>query len=101
MDYAAMPDANVSEPTQAELRREKVGVPSKNSGYRIEIFGRPAGVVVTDEGRFVFLAADPAFWNLDQRCFERIADAEAAVHGEWLRRQHRLRPGGRSNRRSG
>ena len=101
MEYTAMPDANVSDPTPADLGRNVVRIPSRDSAYRIEIFGRPAGVVVTDGGCFVFRAAHPTFWDLDQRCFASIVDAEAAVHGEWLRRQHRLRPGGRSHRRNG
>jgi hypothetical protein len=55
----------------------------------IEIFGRSAGRLVADGGRFIFHAADQTLWELDRRSFKELTEAEKAIHQAWVRRMHR------------
>lgn len=77
----------------------KADVPPRARAYAVEIFGVSAGVLVANGNRFVFWAVDPRFWDLDQRCFTRVTQAEKAAHESWLRHQHRGGPGAGFGRR--
>lgn len=88
-------DPATSERVAPEAEGGQGGAP-----WVIEIYGRRAGVAAPRAGRFVFLAEHPAFWSLDECHYGCIADAEKAVHDEWLRYQHRRGPKTGYRRRS-
>jgi hypothetical protein len=68
---------------------DRFGIALKPQAHSIEIFGISAGVLVRGGTHYVFRAVHRAFWELDQRCFKRVAHAERAVHLCWTRFQHR------------
>ncbi|MEI6559640.1 MAG: hypothetical protein WCO00_14650 [Rhodospirillaceae bacterium] len=65
---------------------------SAAQAFAIEVQGRSAGIVVAEQGGFVFFAADGAFRSLDRRVFKHVGQAEQAVvrladsHGKRLAR---------------
>jgi hypothetical protein len=72
-----------------EHRDRQVSHRSEPRAYSIETFGISAGVLVRSGTHFVFRAVHRAFWELDQCCFKRVAQAERAVQLCWARFQHR------------
>ncbi len=53
--------------------------PSRPDCCGLEIFGEPAGLLITEEYGFVFHAASAKAWPLDRRVFARRQDAERAT----------------------
>ncbi len=47
--------------------------------FAIEVHGQSAGIVVAEQGGFVFFAADGAFQALDRRVFKGVGQAERAA----------------------
>lgn len=52
---------------------------SQQQAFTIEVYGRSAGIVVAERGRFTFFASDRAFREIDRRVFRRIQHAERAA----------------------
>ena len=52
---------------------------SASQAFAIEVHGRSAGIVVAEQGGFVFFAADGAFRALDRRVFKHVGQAEQAA----------------------
>ncbi len=52
---------------------------SSTQAFAIEVHGRSAGIVVADQGGFMFFSADGAFRVLDRRVFKHVGQAERAA----------------------
>lgn len=59
------------------------------SAHVIGIFGRPAGILVAAQSRFVFRATDRIFWELERYSFKSLFQAEKAIYEVWFRDMHR------------
>jgi hypothetical protein len=52
---------------------------SSTQAFAIEVRGRSAGIVVAEQGGFMFFAADGVFRALDRRVFKHVGQAERAA----------------------